>query len=277
MKPAIKILIALVGGLLVVGLGAAGITKVRREADRMTCTNNLKQFGIALHNHHDVYNCLPPGTVAAPDLPPDKRLGWLVQIYPIYLEGGYKLLLDQTKAWDDPDNCPVRYLGKLDDQVRLFGEVRLFYCPGNPRRGYPGLPSITHYVAVAGVGADAADLPLTDPRAGMFGNDRKVKLNSLPHYETTLLILEAPDGGPWTAGGQATLRGLIPDAAPYLDEGGQFAGNHPRGWPASRRPLGTNALFVDGSVRCLSPAMAPRVLEALATIAVQESLFEYRE
>jgi prepilin-type processing-associated H-X9-DG protein len=115
-------------------------------------------------------------------------------------------------------------------------------------------------VGVAGVGEDAAALPLTDRRAGFFGHDRKLTIGDIKDGTAgTLMVVEAMDGGPWTAGGRATVRPMAP---PYLGPGGPFSGRH--------REIGTpvvNGLFADGSVRVLATAVSPTVLEAHATIA----------
>src|SRR5205085_2369316 len=127
-------------------------------------------------------------------------------IYPVYMEGGIKLLLDRTKPWDAEGNCPPLYqFGKDPDpgsvRIREFGTVHLLQCPSRPTPAEPGLPAVTHYMGVAGVGADAAELPLADRRAGFFGYDRKVNMTDIKDgLSCTVAAIEAADGGHWTAG-----------------------------------------------------------------------------
>jgi hypothetical protein len=207
-------------------------------------------------------------------LPPDKRLSWLVQVYPGFMNGGHRSHIDTTKAWDAEENCPpwesvrVGYEGQTREE--LVGELKVFLCPASSARLGPDLPSPTHYLGIAGVGEAAADLPLSDRRAGVFGHDRKVTLRDIKDgVSTTMVVTEAVDGGPWTAGGGATVRGLATGGPPYLGEGGRFATGH-RSWIS--RSVSTNVLFVDASVRPLTASVSPQVFEALATVAGGEDV-----
>jgi prepilin-type processing-associated H-X9-DG protein len=59
------------------------------------------------------------------------------------------------------------------------------------------------------------------------------------------------------------VQGIDPANKPYFGPGRQFGGLHPGGTPIA---------FADGSVRLIFDRTAPKVFEALSTIAGGESL-----
>ena len=230
---------------ILVSLLLPAVQQAREAARRAQSQNNIKQLGLAAHNYHATFNTFPRGTVEGTDLPPDRRLSWVVALLPYLEQRALAERLDPTQPWDAGPNARVARTA-IPDLVNPS-----MPDGGRVDDGY----AVTHYVGIAGVGEDAATSPARTDKTGVFGYDRATQIREVRDGTTNTLMYGSvhENVGPWARGGRATVRAFT--QRPYIDGPDGFGGH----------VNGTNFVLVDGSVRFLSAEIDPGVLEAMAT------------
>lgn len=224
------------------------VQQARAAARRTQSANNMKQMMLAMHNYHDVYRHFPSGTIKESAENPDDRLSWLVSLLPFLEQAALFEQIDRESKWDSEANS---------DWTGF--DIQTFLNPALPK----GRPGTTHYIGMAGIGKDAANLDVDDPKAGVFGYNRVTRLRDIKDgTSNTIAITEASDDfGPWARGGRSTIRGLTEE--PCINGPDGIGGPYPGG---------VNAALSDGAVRFISEKIDPNVFKALITISGGERI-----
>lgn len=194
----------------------------------------------------DEHRAFPRGAFGPAAIGRGSRFSWQAQLLD-YTAPDERIRADFQRSWSDPVN--ERFVRR---------RVAMFLNPAIHKLvGEDGLPT-THYVGVAGVGDDAAELPIDHPRAGVFGWDRVTRPTDIRDGASQTLLLLPVMGGfsSWAAAGHGTVRGVT--EPPYLAGRDQFGdGQRDR----------MTVLMADGSVREISSEIAPVVFRRMAAMS----------
>ena len=100
------------------GLLLPAVQAAREAARRMSCSNNIKQIGLAMQNYHTAYGTLPPAyTVDAQGRP---LHSWRTLILPFIEQQALYGEIDLSKPWNDP----VTTSGSLKPRFRRISAPR---------------------------------------------------------------------------------------------------------------------------------------------------------
>jgi type II secretory pathway pseudopilin PulG len=115
----IELLVVIAIIAVLIGLLLPAVQKVREAANRLSCSNNLKQLGLAIHNYHDVHGQFPPARVGR-----EAFATWPVLIMPHIEQDNVFKLWNSTTA---SQRFPWQYKDQPPEAQQAM--VKVFFCP----------------------------------------------------------------------------------------------------------------------------------------------------
>jgi len=292
----IELLVVIAIIAVLIGLLLPAVQKVREAAARMSCQNNMKQIGLAVHQYHDAARKLPVGSQTVTYTSPAGAHGgatWLVYILP-YIE--------QTALFEKWDFTTVNgnaYNSTTNLPVSTF-ELATYTCPSgilgkDPNNG--GVSFTTHYYGNMGAGVTTATVngtAFTYPAITSSGTNGaagstgvlcvdtvvpKIRFTDiLDGTSNTFLAWEKSNTEPtgtnsyrsWTRANEGGC-GAAKNVKYGINSHNYLASNDFNDISAaSNHVAGANFLWCDGSVKYLSQTVDPSLLVAAATRSSKE-------
>jgi prepilin-type N-terminal cleavage/methylation domain-containing protein len=296
----IELLVVIAIIAILIGLLLPAVQKVREAAARMSCKNNLKQIGLAMHNYHDAMNGFPPGYTsnAAGSDGTGPGWGWAAYLLPYLEQGNVHRLIDF--------NVALTAAGPHDTARQ--SNVPFLRCPSDVRQDPIALSEFvspgalgtslarSNYVACYGNTPFLGEDPVVPAQhltidgisgRGMFYRNSRTRMADVRDgLSNTLMVGERSaknsistwvgvvPGSTWrSVNDQANYGGIPTNLATSLVLG-HACRQHPPSTTlgvaedfSSSHINGINVVFSDGSVRSVHGGVSMQVYPFTATIA----------
>jgi prepilin-type N-terminal cleavage/methylation domain-containing protein/prepilin-type processing-associated H-X9-DG protein len=206
------VVVAIIG--VMIGMLLPAVQKVREAANRITCTNNLKQIGLALHNYHDTFKRLPYGKspvyTNVPGAPVYARWSTHSQILPYLEQDNLYNSINFTYPPETPDmSTPDMpdYMMAYQNPGRINADacrtrVSIFLCPSDSVNESVDWPGQTNYAGNQGT-AFLCDLCEAQPST----MDPALRPNGVFYFMSKVRLADLVDGTSQTALFSEKLRG----------------------------------------------------------------------
>jgi prepilin-type N-terminal cleavage/methylation domain-containing protein len=248
----IELLVVIAIIAILVALLLPAVQQARESARRTQCKNNLRQWGLALHNYHDTCNVFPPAlnnsgrfnsTAFYTTANRVQNTSGFVFLLPYIEQANAYALYDfnQTGSFSNPYGMPIAGITTANPNLAVTSmALPALLCPSHPTGGEISSSGITtqadfysrenarraSYAFATGSMTDYS-APHTayssDVRQGAFGNSGGAKMRDFTDGTTnTILIGEAWGGaryktsgsfGPWGLSGTHTCCHLYTPSA----------------------------------------------------------------
>jgi len=153
------VVIAIIGILIALLLPA--VQAARESARRTQCNNNLKQFGVAIHNYHDTFRRLPAsdsGVWNNSGSLTNNQISEHARLLPYMEQTNVFQLVNFAVKWNDPLNA-----------VAAAFNVSPFICPSDSHTLVPATYGPNNYFGNQGTQILYGGVPPTNPTNPNFG------------------------------------------------------------------------------------------------------------
>lgn len=280
------VVLAIIGILMALLLPAVQVS--RESARRLSCSNNLKQIGLALHHYHDAHRLFPPSSTSDVEQggwiprPQARHIhSWMSLVFPHLELGSLSDAIDYSVSALHADNAPA-----------AATVVPVFRCPSyngpdySPAQQYTRFSeryAIGNYVSLGATNVGhiyGQNTGLFDPDGVIYPLSRTRIIDIRDGVSNTLIAVETreTETAVWIDGGTAAVVAMRFDAwnspsyaglehalnySPYFE----YFKSPAEFGPSSTHPGGAYHLVGDGAIRYVADTIEPTVYVGLVSRA----------